>query len=245
MSAHALLFSILIVVGAADRAADWCRACDLTQHNCRCPQSKIDEGHCGEARGCYFTSNEECRNHDDVVCTEGRDGGGASGGNAQCSYYCEDQGAGFGDFHIDEERNGEWTCRNEGDALLSYDACVRAAEAWARHCDEPTPGVSHEHWDGPRGCHVQVGRGGMDWQYNRNFEGGGSPDHTPVCRRECIDDWSPPAGTTYHGVGDKWCKSELDAKVGDFSTPDECWNACVAAYGEEVQAIQLNGYGGS
>ena len=54
---------------------------------------------------------------------------------------------------------------------------------WVVECDEGVPSVSYESWDGPQGCHVQSGPHGS-WQFNSNFDGGGSGGHTPVCRED-------------------------------------------------------------
>ena len=66
--------------------------------------------------------------------------------------------------------------------------------------------------------------------------------HTPAGNDDDTT-WAPPNRTLYHGAGNGWCRSDLDSGIGDYETPDQCWEACVESYGDEVQAIVSLGRG--
>ena len=96
---------------------------------------------------------------------------------------CDDDYAWFWGVEIDDDLEGQWSCWDASNAILTYEDCQYAAQAWADECDEWPPSVSNENWDGPQGCHVQGGPHGS-WQFNSNFGGAGSSGHTPVCRED-------------------------------------------------------------
>ena len=96
---------------------------------------------------------------------------------------CDDYYAWFWGMEIDNALEGHWSCWDSSNAILTYEACQEAAQLWADECGEGVPSVSYESWDGPQGCHVQNGPYGS-WQFNSNFDGGGSGGHTPVCRED-------------------------------------------------------------
>ena len=96
---------------------------------------------------------------------------------------CDDDYAWFWGVEINDDLEGQWSCWDASNAILTYEDCQYAAQAWADECDEWPPSVSNENWDGPQGCHVQGGPHGS-WQFNSNFGGAGSSGHTPVCRED-------------------------------------------------------------
>ena len=154
--------------GSSDDGAEYCEdhgydGADFTPDVVAYPDSGYDEA--GHAAGtCAYAAYEWdgqwatcCCGYPSYCCPQGEDDGCLSADEDDDGAWCDDDYAHFGGYVIDDDVEGDWTCEDDDMAVLDYSDCVEAAEEWADACDEGTPSVSYESWDGPRGCHVQNG----------------------------------------------------------------------------------------
>jgi Cys-rich protein (TIGR01571 family) len=126
---------------------------------------------------------------------------------------------------------GEATCGTGSNAIVTDENCRRAMDAYQTVCHhEPSGSLTVASFDGPAGCHVQIGddgKGGskMSWQFNTNLGGNGIGERHPVCLEPttasevtCV----PLSKDAYSGKGGSKC-AVVEGHPTDGSFKDDGW----------------------